>query len=48
MTRAKAHGVVVGIHNGPAGVVTARVGLGHRFDTPGSDARFLAAGSQAV
>ena len=48
VARAKAHGVVAGIHNGRADVATARVGLGFRFVTLGSDARLLAAGSQEL
>ena len=44
--RARAHGVVAGIHNGRADVAKARIGLGFRFVTLGSDARLLAAGSQ--
>lgn len=44
--RAKAHGVVAGVHNGRADVARARVDLGFRFVTLGSDARLLAAGSQ--
>ncbi len=43
---AKAHGVVAGVHNGRADVALARVGMGFRFVTLGSDARLLAAGSQ--
>ena len=46
VARAKAHGVVAGVHNGRADVARARVGLGFRFVTLGSDARLLAAGSQ--
>jgi 4-hydroxy-2-oxoheptanedioate aldolase len=46
VARAKAHGVVAGIHNGRADVAQARVNLGFRFVTLGSDARLLAAGSQ--
>ena len=46
VARAKAHGVVAGIHNGRADVARARVTLGFRFVTLGSDARLLAAGSQ--
>ena len=46
VSRAKAHGVVAGIHNGRADVARARVDLGFRFVTLGSDARLLAAGSQ--
>jgi 4-hydroxy-2-oxoheptanedioate aldolase len=48
MARAKAHGVVAGIHNGRADVARARVALGFRFVTLGSDARLLAAGSQEL
>ena len=48
MARAKAHGVVAGIHNGRADVARARVDLGFRFVTLGSDARLLAAGSQEL
>ena len=48
VARAKAHGVVAGIHNGRADVARARVGLGFRFVTLGSDARLLAAGSQEL
>ncbi len=46
VSRAKAHGVVAGIHNGRVDVAQARVDLGFRFVTLGSDARLLAAGSQ--
>jgi 4-hydroxy-2-oxoheptanedioate aldolase len=46
VARAKAHGVVAGIHNGRVDVAQARVDLGFRFVTLGSDARLLAAGSQ--
>ena len=46
VARAKAHGVVAGIHNGRVDVARARVDLGFRFVTLGSDARLLAAGSQ--
>lgn len=44
--RAKAHGVVAGVHNGRVDVASARVAMGFRFVTLGSDARLLAAGSQ--
>ena len=44
--RAKAHGVQCGIHNGVAAGALARVAMGYRFVTLGSDARMLAAGSQ--
>ena len=46
--RARAHGVVAGIHNGRPDVAAARIAAGYRFVTLGSDARFLAAGSQEM
>ena len=46
--RAKAHGVVAGIHNGRPGVARARIDLGFRFVTVSSDARMIAAGSQDI
>ena len=46
--RAQAHGVVAGIHNGRPGVARARIDMGFRFVTVGSDARMLAAGSQDI
>jgi 4-hydroxy-2-oxoheptanedioate aldolase len=46
--RAKAHGVVAGIHNGVPAVALARIAKGYRFVTLGSDARILAAGSQQL
>ena len=48
LQRAKAHGVVAGIHNGSPEAARARIAKGFQFVTIGSDARFLAAGSQAV
>ena len=48
MARCKAHGVVAGVHNGRADVARARVDMGYRFVTLGSDARLLAAGSQEL
>ena len=48
VARAKAHGVVAGVHNGVPEVARARVAKGFRFVTLGSDARFLAAGSQLM
>ena len=48
VARAKAHGVVAGIHNGRVDVAQARVDLGFRFVTLGSDARLLATGSQEL
>jgi 4-hydroxy-2-oxoheptanedioate aldolase len=44
--RARAHGVVAGIHNGRPDVALARIAKGFRFVTLSSDARILAAGSQ--
>ncbi|MDE2615318.1 MAG: 2,4-dihydroxyhept-2-ene-1,7-dioic acid aldolase [Burkholderiales bacterium] len=46
VARAKAHGVVAGIHNGRADVARARVAKGFRFVTLGTDSRLLATGSQ--
>jgi 4-hydroxy-2-oxoheptanedioate aldolase len=46
--RARAHGVVAGVHCGRADVARARVALGYRFVTLGSDARLLATGSQEL
>ena len=46
--RAKAHGVVAGIHNGRPDVAKARIAMGFRFVTVSSDARILAAGSQQL
>lgn len=46
--RAAAHGVKAGVHNGRTDVALARIAKGFRFVTIGSDARLLAAGSQAV
>ena len=46
LERAKAHGVMAGIHNGRPDVARARSAKGFRFVTLGSDARLLAAGSQ--
>jgi 4-hydroxy-2-oxoheptanedioate aldolase len=46
--RAKAHGVKAGIHNGRVDVAQARIAMGYRFVTVGSDARLLAAGSQEL
>ena len=48
VARAKAHGVVAGIHNGRSDVAKARVARGFRFVTVSSDARLIAAGSQQV
>jgi 4-hydroxy-2-oxoheptanedioate aldolase len=48
LARAKAHGVMAGVHNGAPEVALARVAKGFRFVTVGSDARLMAAGSQQV
>ena len=48
VARAKAHGVVAGVHNGVPDVTPARIAKGFRFVTLGSDARLLAAGSQQL
>ena len=48
LARAKAHGVVAGVHNGAPEVARARAAKGFRFVTVGSDARLLAAGSQQI
>jgi 4-hydroxy-2-oxoheptanedioate aldolase len=46
--RARAHGIVAGIHNGRTETARARIAKGFRFVTVGSDARLLAAGSQEL
>ncbi len=48
LARAKAHGIQAGIHNGRPDVARARIDLGFRFVTVGSDARLMAAGSQEI
>jgi 4-hydroxy-2-oxoheptanedioate aldolase len=48
LDRAKAHGVVAGIHNGVPEVALARAAKGFRFVTVSSDARLMAAGSQQI
>ena len=48
LARARAHGLVAGIHNGSPEAARARVAKGFRFVTVGSDARILAAGSQQI
>lgn len=48
LDRAKAHGLVAGVHNGRPDVALARVGKGFRFVTVASDARILASGSQDI
>lgn len=48
LARAKAHGVVAGIHNGSPEAAMKRIAKGFQFVTIGSDARLMAAGSQQV
>jgi 4-hydroxy-2-oxoheptanedioate aldolase len=48
LARAQAHGVKAGVHNGRPDVARARIAKGFRFVTVSSDARILAAGSQAL
>ena len=48
LTRAQAHGVKAGIHNGRTDVALARIAKGFSFVTVASDARLLAAGSQQI
>jgi 4-hydroxy-2-oxoheptanedioate aldolase len=48
VARAKAHGVVAGIHNGSPEAALARIGKGFQFVTVSSDARLMAAGAQQV
>ena len=48
LARAKAHGLVAGVHNGRPDVALARIAKGFRFVTVASDARILAAGSQDI
>jgi 4-hydroxy-2-oxoheptanedioate aldolase len=48
LARAKAHGVVAGIHNGAPEAALGRIAKGFQFVTVGSDARLMAAGAQAV
>jgi len=48
LARAKAHGVVAGIHNGTPEAALARIAKGFQFVTISSDARLIAAGAQQV
>ncbi|SEA78635.1 HpcH/HpaI aldolase/citrate lyase family protein [Variovorax sp. YR216] len=48
LERAKAHGLVAGIHNGTPDGALARIAKGFQFVTVSSDARLMAAGSQQV
>jgi len=48
LERAKAHGVVAGVHNGTPEYALERIAKGFRFVTISSDARLMAAGAQQV
>lgn len=48
LARAKAHGVVAGIHNGSPAAALQRIAKGFQFVTVSSDARLMAAGAQQV
>ena len=48
LARAKAHGVVAGIHNTAPPAALARIAMGFQFVTISSDARLIAAGAQQV
>jgi 4-hydroxy-2-oxoheptanedioate aldolase len=48
LARAKAHGLVAGIHNGAPQAALARIAKGFQFVTVSSDARLMAAGAQQV
>lgn len=48
LARAKAHGLVAGIHNGTPESALARIAKGFQFVTISSDARLIAAGAQQV
>ncbi len=48
LARAKAHGLVAGIHNGSPEAALKRVAMGFQFVTVSSDARLMAAGAQQV
>ncbi|UCH16433.1 MAG: 2,4-dihydroxyhept-2-ene-1,7-dioic acid aldolase [Burkholderiales bacterium] len=48
LERARAHGVVAGVHNGVPEVARARAQKGFRFVTLSSDARLMAAGAQQM
>ncbi len=48
LERAKAHGVVAGIHNGSTDAALKRIARGFQFVTISSDVRLMAAGAQQV
>lgn len=48
LARAKAHGIVAGIHNGTTQAALKRIAKGFQFVTIGSDARLMAAGARQI
>jgi 4-hydroxy-2-oxoheptanedioate aldolase len=48
LERAKAHGIVAGIHNASPETALRRIAKGFQFVTVSSDARLMAAGAQQV
>lgn len=48
LERARAHGLVAGIHNGTPESALARIAKGFQFTTVSSDARLMAMGSQQI
>jgi 4-hydroxy-2-oxoheptanedioate aldolase len=48
LARARAHGLVAGVHNTAPESALARIGKGFQFVTVSSDARLIAAGAQQV
>ena len=48
LARAKAHGVVAGIHNASPEAALRRIAKGFQFVTISSDAKLMAVGAQAV
>jgi 4-hydroxy-2-oxoheptanedioate aldolase len=48
LDRARAHGLIAGIHNGTPEAARARIAKGFQFVTISSDARLMAAGAQQV
>lgn len=48
LARARAHGIVAGIHNGTPQAALGRIRKGFQFVTVSSDARLMAAGAQTV
>ena len=48
LERAKAHGIVAGIHNATPEAALKRIAQGFQFVTVSSDARLMAAGAQQV